>query len=71
MNSKIKNTISLFLLSVIFLLPLHGNDQPPVKKSSSGICHPKGGSYYDRTRNFTSFNSMEECIKSGGRPPKR
>jgi hypothetical protein len=44
---------------------------PPVKKSKTGICHAAGSSYYGRTQNFTSFATMDECIKSGGRLPKR
>ena len=27
-----------------------------VKKSSTGICHAPGTTYYDRTKNFTSYN---------------
>lgn len=42
-----------------------------VKKSSTGICHPKGGTYYEQTKTFTPYQSMDECIKSGGRPPKK
>lgn len=41
-----------------------------VKKSSTGICHEKGTTYYERTKNFTSYNSIEECLNSGGRLPK-
>ena len=41
------------------------------KKSSSGICHCPGGRYYDRTRNFTPYRSIAECLDSGGRHPKR
>lgn len=41
-----------------------------VKKSKSGICHDTHSSYYDRTKNFTSFNTLESCINSGGRLPK-
>ena len=44
---------------------------PAVKKSKSGICHAAGSSYYGRTLNFTPFATMDECIKSGGRLPKR
>ncbi len=44
---------------------------PPVKKSKSGICHPKGGTYYKRTKNYRPYSSMEACLKSGGRKPKR
>ena len=44
---------------------------PAVKKSKTGICHAAGTSYYGRTQNFTPFATMDECIKSGGRLPKR
>ena len=44
---------------------------PAVKKSNTGICHAAGSSYYGRTLNFTPFATMAECIKSGGRLPKR
>ena len=44
---------------------------PVVKKSKTGICHAAGSSYYGRTQNFTPFATMDECIKSGGRLPKR
>ena len=44
---------------------------PAVKKSKTGICHAAGSSYYGRTLNFTPFARMDECIKSGGRLPKR
>ena len=42
-----------------------------VKKSSSGICHCPGGQYHDRTRRFTAYRSIEECLASGGRHPRR
>ena len=42
-----------------------------VKMSKSGICHPRGGSYYNRTQNYTPYQSMGACLKAGGRPPKR
>ena len=41
-----------------------------VKKSSSGICHSPGTTYYDRTTNYTSYNSIDQCLESGGRLPK-
>ena len=44
---------------------------PAVKKSNTGICHAAGTSYYGRTQNFTPFATMDECIKSGGRLPKK
>ncbi len=42
-----------------------------VKKTSSGICHPPASSYYERTKNFRPFDSVEACLASGGRLPKR
>lgn len=47
------------------------NDEPEVKKSSTGICHEKGSTYYNRTQNFVPFDSIDECLNSGGRLPKR
>ena len=46
-------------------------EEPPVKKSKSGICHAKGSTYYSKTKNYTPYQSMEACLKSGGRRPKR
>lgn len=44
---------------------------PAVKKSNTGICHQKGTNYYEKTKNFTAYNSIDECLKSGGRLPKK
>lgn len=41
-----------------------------IKKSTSGICHDATSTYYERTKNFTEFGSIEACIDSGGRLPK-
>jgi len=45
--------------------------EPAVKKSKTGICHPKGGTYYHKTKNYEPYQSMAECINSGGRKSKR
>lgn len=42
-----------------------------VKKSNSGICHSPGSTYYNRTKNYTPYNTIEECLQSGGRLPER
>jgi endonuclease YncB( thermonuclease family) len=42
-----------------------------VKKSRSGICHAPGTTYYSTTTNFQAFNTLEACLSSGGRLPKR
>ena len=44
--------------------------EPDVKKSKSNICHDKTSPGYKQTKNFTEFKTMDECVKSGGRPPK-
>ena len=44
---------------------------PPVKMSRSKICHDRSSSYYERTKHFTAYSDMAECIAGGGRRPKR
>ncbi len=45
-------------------------DQPQVKKSSTGICHEKDVStYYGNTKNYTPYETIEDCLDSGGRLP--
>lgn len=44
--------------------------EPDVKKSKSNICHDKTSPGFKQTKNFTGFKTMDDCVKSGGRPPK-
>jgi micrococcal nuclease len=46
------------------------SDGPAVKKSKSGICHQKGSEYYDQTKNFTAYETLQACLDSGGRMSK-
>jgi hypothetical protein len=43
------------------------NEEPPVKMSKTGICHARGTSYYAQTKSYTSYNTLEECLRAGGR----
>jgi hypothetical protein len=43
---------------------------PPVKMSNSEICHATDSSYYNRTKNFTAYETLDECLEAGGRLPK-
>ena len=43
--------------------------EPAVKKSDNGICHDKSSPSFANTKKFTAFNSMDECVKSGGKAP--
>ena len=51
---------------------INQGNNPIVKKSKSGLCHSKNSSSsYSRTKNFTAYQSLELCLKAGGRCPKR
>ena len=41
-----------------------------VKMSSSGICHSPESPFYNRTKNFTPYPSITDCLSAGGRLPK-
>ncbi|MDK9556097.1 HNH endonuclease family protein [Marinobacter sp. M216] len=41
-----------------------------VKQSSSGLCHPLESNWYDRTENYTAYDSVEACLDAGGRLPQ-
>lgn len=46
-------------------------DEPQVKKSTSEICHEKGISpYYINTKNYTPYDTIKDCLDSGGRLSK-
>jgi hypothetical protein len=62
----------LIALSLLLTAPVFAQSEPPVKMSSSGICHEKGkSSYYAQTKKFTAYNTLDECLKAGGRLPAR
>lgn len=43
--------------------------QALVKMSNSGLCHDENSSYYTRTKNFTSYDTLEACLNAGGELP--
>ena len=47
-----------------------GSAEPPVKKSRQGICYERGSGTYQRTTHFDAFDTMEQCLASGGRVAK-
>ncbi|WNC70076.1 HNH endonuclease family protein [Thalassotalea nanhaiensis] len=65
----LKNYFVVCLIAVSIFFDVHAASGL-VKKSKSGICHSQESSYYNRTKNFTAFDSLESCINSGGRLPK-
>jgi hypothetical protein len=60
--------IALFLL---MNTSAFAQSDPPVKMSSTGICHAHGSTYYNQTKKFTAYKTMDECLKAGGRMPKK
>ena len=64
---------NLFGKIFIILILLQGCDSAsiPVKKSKTNICHKKGSKYYDQTKYFRAYQTIKDCIESGGRLPKR
>lgn len=49
--------------------PGKGAPPPPTKKLPNGECVAPGHTTYKMIRNFVPFASLEDCLKSGGRPP--
>ncbi|GAD89967.1 hypothetical protein VHA01S_030_00420 [Vibrio halioticoli NBRC 102217] len=41
-----------------------------VKLSNSGICHDTNSASYNRTKNYSPFDTLEDCVDAGGRLPK-
>jgi hypothetical protein len=46
------------------------NGGPAVKLSENGICHAQGSSFYAATLHYQAFDTLEDCLKAGGRLPK-
>ena len=65
-----KKIIGTIFIS-LFLLTGCDSASVPVKKSKTNICHKKGSKYYDQIKHFRAFNTIKECIDSGGRLPKK
>ena len=59
---------NLFGKIFIILILLQGCDSAsvPVKKSKTNICHKN-----DQTKHFRAYQTIKDCIESGGRLPKR
>lgn len=72
-NLSMKKIILTLIFSAV-IITLSGcasSNNPPVKKSNTGICHKEGTLFYKNTKNFTPYDSIEECLNSGGRLPKK
>ncbi len=66
----------LLMLVLLFASNTLLADEPPksnepVKMSKSKICHAPNSTYYAKTKNFTPYKTLKECLDAGGRLPKR
>jgi len=75
MNHQISRLLLALLLGTCMAIA-HAADkkeaaapEAAVKKSDAGICHDKSSPSYGNTKKFTAFASMDECMKSDGKPP--
>ncbi len=72
-KSCIKSLISATAFGVLTCQVLAADPpkDPTVKKSDAGICHDASSSSYGNTKKFTEYKSVDECLKSGGKLPKK
>ena len=63
--------LTVVLLSSLFLVSKGVSAADPIKMSNSGICHAPNTTYYAQTKNFTPYKTLDECLKAGGRMPKK
>jgi hypothetical protein len=63
--------ITLSVLTTILISTSVFGQSDVVKKSKSGICHTPSGHYYNRTKHFTPYKTLDDCLKSGGRLPRK
>ena len=63
--------ILAFYFLVFISIPVLLAQGKPVKMSNSGICHAPNSTYYSQTKNFTPYKTLDECLKAGGRMPKK
>ena len=70
MNLKFVKLFFVFLFFTIFSLSAYSENKI-VKKSRSNICHAPGTTYYKKTKYYKSYKTLKDCLKSGGRMPKR
>jgi hypothetical protein len=66
-----KKLLTTAFMSLFLSVSAFAQSEPPVKMSKTGICHAKGSTYYAQTKSFTPYKTLQECLKAGGRMPKR
>jgi len=64
--------LNKFLIVVAVFISPYSNclSDEITKKSRNAICHDATSPYYFNVKRFKAFDTLEACIKSGGRPPR-
>jgi hypothetical protein len=65
-----KTKVIVFFASILVSTGILAQEKP-VKMSNSGICHAPNTTYYEQTKNFTPYKTLDDCLKAGGRMPKK
>lgn len=55
----------ILILSLLWALPATAET---IKLSNSGICHDVRSPFYERTKNFTPYDTLEACLQVGRLP---
>lgn len=50
--------------SSVFATIAIASEEPPVKMSKSDICYVRGSTYYSKAKNYTAYNTLEECLRA-------
>src|SRR5690554_5400434 len=65
-TSTITLALTMFLVGFA-VTPVQAGRE--VKLSNGGLCHPPSSFWYDRTKDYTSFQTLDGCLAEGGRLP--
>lgn len=63
-------TLSATLMTPLAQASSSLGSEPYIRKSKSGICHTTSSPYYHRLKGYVTYNSMQDCLVSGGRELK-
>lgn len=70
-SKKLASVLVALSLASMPLTSWSQDEAVTVKLSASGICHDASSQHFERVKNFKPYASMQECLDSGGRAPKK
>lgn len=69
-NAQNLHKTAVLVACLLILLSSNVAFASTVKMSNSGICHTAQSPYYERTKNFKAYASLQKCLDDGGRLPR-